>query len=76
MVKSEERGSAAGVTNLARVIPFGISPMLSGYMMQSLSLNIPLMIGGSLQLAHDFTFYYLFRHVRPPEEERRRGSRS
>jgi len=76
MVKSEERGSAAGVTNLARVIPFGISPTISGYMMQSLSMNIPMMIGGSFQLAHDFTFYYLFRHVRPPEEEKKRGSRS
>ncbi len=76
MVKSEERGSAAGVTNLARVIPFGISPTISGYMIESLSMNIPMMIGGSFQLVHDFTFYYLFRHVRPPEEERRRGSRS
>ena len=47
MVKSEERGSAAGVTNLARVIPFGISPTISGYMMQSLSMNIPMMIGAT-----------------------------
>jgi len=73
MVKSEERGSAAGVTHLARVIPFGISPTISAYMMQSLSLNIPLVIGASLQLAHDFTFYYLFRHVRPPEEQKIKG---
>lgn len=69
MVKSEERGSAAGVTTLARVVPFGISPTLSAYMMQSLSLSIPLVIGGGLQLASDATFYYLFRHVRPPEEK-------
>jgi MFS family permease len=75
MVKSEERGSAAGVTNLARVLPFGISPTLSAYMMQSLSLSMPLVIGGSLQLAHDFTFYYLFRHVRPPEEDKGREKR-
>ncbi len=68
MVKAEERGSAAGVTNLARVVPFGISPTLSAYMMQSLSLSVPLVIGGSLQLISDFTFYYFFRHVRPPEE--------
>ncbi len=74
MVKSEERGSAAGVTNLARVVPFGVSPTLSGYMMQNLSLNMPLVIGGSFQLVHDFIFYYVFRHVRPPEEEKRRGS--
>ena len=73
MVKSEERGSAAGITNLARVIPFGISPTLSGYMMQSLSLRMPLIIAGSIQLAHDITFYCLFRHVRPPEEAKRMG---
>lgn len=70
MVRSEERGRAAGVTQLARVVPFGISPTLSAYMMQSLSLNVPLLIGASLQLAHDFAFYYLFRHVAPPEEKR------
>lgn len=68
MVKSGERGSAAGVTNLARVVPFGVSPTISAYMMQSLSLSVPLLIGGSLQLAHDITFYFLFRHQRPPEE--------
>jgi MFS family permease len=68
MVKSGERGSAAGVTNLARVVPFGVSPTISAYMMQSLSLTIPLFIGGALQLAHDITFYFMFRHERPPEE--------
>lgn len=70
MVKSGERGSAAGVTNLARVVPFGVSPTISAYMMQSLSLTVPLFIGGSLQLAHDIAFYYMFRHERPPEETR------
>ncbi len=68
MVKSEERGSAAGVTNLARVVPFGVSPTLSAYMMQSLSLSVPLVLGGSLQLINDCAFYYLFRHLKPPEE--------
>ncbi|MGH7771251.1 MAG: MFS transporter [Candidatus Binatia bacterium] len=68
MVKSEERGSAAGVTHLARVVPFAVSPTLSAYIMQSLSLNVPLIIGAGLQLTHDFTFYFLFRHVKPPEE--------
>lgn len=70
MVKSGERGSAAGVTNLARVVPFGVSPTISAYVMQSVSLSVPLLIGGSLQLAHDITFYFMFRHERPPEEAR------
>jgi sugar phosphate permease len=68
MVKSEERGSAAGVTNLARVVPFGVSPTIATYLMQSVSLTLPLLIGGGLQLANDIAFYLMFRHVKPPEE--------
>jgi MFS family permease len=69
MVASNERGSAAGVTNLARVIPFGISPTISTYLMQNISLTLPLFIGGGLQFMNDIAFYLMFRHVRPPEEQ-------
>jgi len=68
MVQSSERGSAAGVTNLARVVPFGISPTIATYLMQNISLTLPLFIGGGLQLINDVAFYLMFRHVRPPEE--------
>ena len=68
MVQSDERGSAAGVTSLARIVPFGISPSISTYLMQSVSLTLPLFIGGGLQLINDVAFYLMFRHVRPPEE--------
>jgi len=68
MVNSNERGSAAGVTSLARIILYGISPTFSTYLMQSVSLTLPLFIGGGLQLINDVAFYLLFRHVRPPEE--------
>lgn len=69
MVQSSERGSAAGVTSLARIVPFGISPTISTYLMQSVSLTLPLFIGGGLQLMNDVAFYLMFRHVRPPEEQ-------
>jgi MFS family permease len=68
MVQSDERGSAAGVTSLARIVPFGISPTISTYLMQTVSLTLPLFIGGGLQLINDVAFYLLFRRVRPPEE--------
>ena len=68
MVKSSERGAAAGVTSLARVVPFGISPTLSTYLMQNVSLTLPLFLGGALQLANDIAFYLMFRDVKPPEE--------
>ena len=68
MVKSNERGAAAGVTSLARIVPYGISPTISTYLMQSVSLTLPLFIGGGLQLINDVAFYLMFRHVKPPEE--------
>lgn len=68
MVQSSERGSAAGVTSLARIVPFGISPTISTYLMQTISLTLPLFIGGALQLINDIAFYLMFRRVRPPEE--------
>jgi MFS family permease len=68
MVKSSERGAAAGVTSLARVVPFGISPTIATYLMQSVSLTLPLFIGGALQLANDIAFYLMFRDIKPPEE--------
>ena len=68
MVRSSERGSAAGVTSLARIVPFGISPTISTYLMQSVSLTLPLFIGGGLQFVNDVAFFLMFRDVRPPEE--------
>ena len=68
MVQSNERGSAAGVTSLARIVPFGISPTIATYLMQNISLTLPLFIGGGLQLVNDVVFYTMFRHVHPPEE--------
>ncbi|MBI2364301.1 MAG: MFS transporter, partial [Deltaproteobacteria bacterium] len=73
MVQSSERGSAAGVTNLARVVPFGISPTISTYLMQSVSLTLPILIGGGLQLINDVAFFLMFRNVRPPEEMGSKG---
>jgi len=36
--------------------------------MQSVSLTLPLFIGGALQWANDIAFYIMFRDVKPPEE--------
>jgi MFS family permease len=70
IVRPEDRGSAAGITTLSRHVPVAVSPTLSAYMMQAFSLNVPILLGGSLQLFHDCVFYYLFRDIKPPEEQR------
>jgi hypothetical protein len=69
VVRPEDRGSAAGITTLSRHVPVAVSPTISAYLMQAFSLNVPIFIGGFLQLLHDCAFYYLFRNVKPPEEE-------
>jgi MFS family permease len=69
VVRPEERGSAAGLTSLSRHVPVAVSPSLSAYMMQAFSLNVPIFIGGFLQFFHDCVFYYMFRDLKPPEEQ-------
>jgi predicted MFS family arabinose efflux permease len=69
VVRPEDRGSAAGLTSLSRHVPVAISPTLSAYLMQSFALSVPIYIGGFLQLLHDCTFYFMFRDVKPPEEQ-------
>ena len=68
MVQSQERGSAAGVTSLPRIGTCGISPTLSTYLIQGVSLTLPLFIAGGLQFVNDAAFCLIFRRVRPPEE--------
>ena len=69
VVRPEDRGSAAGLTSLSRHVPVAISPTLSAYLMQSFSLGVPIFIGGFLQLSHDCVFYFMFRNLKPPEEQ-------
>jgi MFS family permease len=69
VVRPEDRGAAAGFTTLSRHVPVAISPTLSAYLMQAFTLNVPVFIGGFLQLTHDCIFYFMFRDVKPPEEQ-------
>ena len=69
VVRPEDRGSAAGITSLSRHVPVAVSPTLSAYIMQAFSLNVPIFLGGFLQLFHDCVFYFMFRNVKPPEEQ-------
>ena len=70
VVRPEDRGAAAGLTTLSRHVPVAVSPTLSAYLMQAFGLNVPVFIGGFLQLTHDCIFYFMFRNVKPPEEQR------
>ncbi|MFI5419478.1 MAG: MFS transporter [Nitrososphaerales archaeon] len=64
VVKPSERTVAAGITNISRNTAQAISPSLSGYAMQFISLSLPFFVGGVLKIAYDVALYYNFRKIR------------
>lgn len=71
VVAPSERAAAAGVTNVARNLAQAITPILSGYAMQVVSLGMPFLLGGGLKIVYDLAVFAMFRNVRPAEESHR-----
>lgn len=71
VVSSEERSAAAGLSNLPSQLSAATSPLIAGYIFQSISLELPFEIGACLQLLNAGLFFSLFRNLRPPEETAR-----
>ena len=64
IVRDEERTAATGITNIARNISQTISPSLTGYIIQSLSLFFaPFLIGGVLKIIYDIALFFSFRNI-------------
>jgi predicted MFS family arabinose efflux permease len=71
MVQEGERTLATGMTNLARNAARAAAAPVAGYVMASLALWSPLVLGSGVKILYDLLLYRAFRHARPPEE---RGS--
>lgn len=69
VVKEDERTATTGITNTSRNIAQAISPSLTGFVIQSLWLSSPFVIGGLLKIAYDLGIYFNFRKIKPPEEK-------
>ena len=65
----EERSSVAGLTAISTIASSSISPSITGYVMQDISLNLPFEFSAIFQLANAALYYYFFRGIVPPEEE-------
>jgi sugar phosphate permease len=68
MVPSEERGTVAGLSQLPSQATSTSGPVIAGYMFEHISLALPFMLGGVLQLVTSALFYHFFAHLPPPEE--------
>jgi len=67
IVRPEERTVSSGITNISRNTAQAISPSLSGYAIQFISLSFPFFISGTLKIAYDLLLYSNFKKIRETE---------
>jgi MFS family permease len=63
-VEDHEREHAATLTNTSRTLAQSVSPTLTGWIMQGLSLGAPFVLGGGLKIVYDLLLYITIRNVR------------
>jgi MFS family permease len=68
VVTPAERTAAASVTAVPRSLASSISPALSGAMLSTSFIGLPLVVCGVLKIVYDLALLYSFRHLKPPEE--------
>ena len=69
LVGPTERTFASGVTNVARNVFWAVGSAVAGFLMQSLTLSAPLLVGGGAKVTYDVILYSAFRRLKPPEEK-------
>ena len=70
VVDPNERAASAGIMSVARNVGAAIAPLFTGTVLAAPSLGLPFLLAGGLKIIYDLWIFALFRHVRPPEEER------
>ena len=65
VVRDDEREATATVTNAGRTIAQAVSPTLTGYVMQAVSLSAPFVLGGVLKIVYDLLLYDTCRRAVP-----------
>ena len=64
VVADHEREAAASLTNLSRTIAQAVTPTLTGWVMQSVALSSPFVLGGGIKIVYDVLIWRTFRDVK------------
>jgi hypothetical protein len=48
-----------------------VGPSIAAYIMQFVGLNMPFLIAGVIKGAYDVALWFMFKDIKPPEEENR-----
>jgi len=68
VVTPAERTAAASITAVPRSLASSISPAMSGALLSTSFIGLPLVICGVLKIVYDVALLFSFRHMKPPEE--------
>jgi len=69
VIKSKRKASAAGIVAVVSRFTAAGAPMLSGYIMQFISIDLPFFFAAGFQLASASLMYWIFKDVKPPDED-------
>jgi len=69
VVTEPERPAAASFTSVPRGLASAGAPAITGALFAASLYAWPLVIGGVLKITYDLILLFMFRHVKPPEEE-------
>jgi sugar phosphate permease len=63
VVADHERETAASLTNLSRTIAQAVTPVVTGWVMQTVALAAPFVLGGTLKIVYDLLLWWTFKDV-------------
>jgi MFS family permease len=69
VVTPPERPAAASLTSVPRSLAAAASPAMAGALFAAGFEAWPLIICGALKIAYDLSLLWMFRHIKPPEEQ-------
>ncbi|MBM4260593.1 MAG: MFS transporter [Deltaproteobacteria bacterium] len=70
VVEPDERAASAGVLSVARNVGAAVAPLFTGAILAAPALGLPFLLAGGLKIVYDLWIFGVFRHVKPPEEQR------
>jgi MFS family permease len=67
IVRDHEREAAATTTTLWRTSAQAITPLVTGWIMQSVTLSAPFVLGGGLKIVYDVLLWRAFKDLEPAD---------
>ncbi len=69
IIDPDMRGTAAGISGVARRLPAAISPAISGFWLNLGSLDLPFFAGSFFMAANAVLYFLWFRNIKPKDDQ-------